>query len=121
MDGEKTVLCEKCKVKIAYNVFENITSYNNIFIYFVNGDQYTIRIPEGCYAIRDLNQEIGKQMKENGHEVAIEIFTDLNTHHSILKIKANYAVQFSNRSKTFYKIRGFKEGIYTITAILIMK
>ncbi len=53
-------------------------------------------------------------MKENGHEDdAVEIIPNINTSHCMLKIKSNYVVQFSNKSKTFNKILGFKEGIYS--------
>jgi hypothetical protein len=97
----KTVLCQNCNVKITcFNIFENITSQNNNFIYFVNGDQYIITLPEGAYEIGWLNKEIRRQMKENGHEDAIEIISNINTSHCVLNLKANYAVQFSNKSKT---------------------
>ncbi len=105
----ETVLCENCKVMIN----KNITSENNKFIYFVNGDQYILTIPEGYYEIRTLCQEIQKQMQENNHKDGIEIIPNINTFHSILKIKKYYAVQFSNKSKTFHKILGFEAGIYS--------
>jgi hypothetical protein len=101
-------LCENCKIKN-----KNITSENNTFIYFMDGDQYTISIPEGFYAIEDLNKEVHKQMQENKHNVGIHTILNLNTSHCILKINKNYAVQFGNKSRTFHKILGFVEGIYS--------
>ncbi len=109
MEGDKTILCRNCNAQIN----KNITSDNNTFIYFENGDQYTITIAEGFYEIRSLYQEIQRLMKDNGHEDAIEIIPNLNTSHCMLKIKANFAVQFGNKIKTFHKILGFREGIYS--------
>ncbi len=110
----ETILCKNCNAKLNYfNIFENITSDNNVFIYFVHGDQYIITMPEGAYEIGWFNKEIRRPMKENGHEDAIEIIPNINTSHCVLKLKENYAVQFSNKSKTFHKILGFKEGIYS--------
>jgi len=115
MDGKNaTILCQNCNAKIMFfNIFKNITPDKNNFIYFVNGDQYTITIPQGSYEISYLNKEIRRLMKENEHEDAIEIIPNISTYHCVLKIKANYAVQFSKKSKTFHKILGFKEGIYS--------
>ncbi len=71
--------CENCKIKN-----KNITSANNTFIYFMDGDQYTISIPEGFYAIEDLNKEVHKQMQENKHNVGVHLIPNLNTSHCIL-------------------------------------
>ncbi len=61
MEGDKTILCRNCNAQIN----KNITSENNTFIYFENGDQYTITIPEGFYEIRSRYQEIQRLMKDN--------------------------------------------------------
>ncbi len=53
-------------------------------------------------------------MKDNGHDEAIEILTNLNTSHSILKVKPNYKVWFNDKC-TFNKILGFKEGLYCVS------
>jgi hypothetical protein len=111
MDIEtETVLCENCKVMIN----KNITSENNNFIYFANGDQYILTIPEGAYTIYALIKEIQRMMKENSHENVIKIFPNPHTSHCELRfLRGNFAIQFGNKSKTFHKILGFRKGVYS--------
>jgi hypothetical protein len=100
-----------------YNSIPNITSENNKFVYSVNSVNYTVIIPIGSYEIKQINDEIQRQMVNNGHAAAdnkyyIEIGANTATLCSYVRItNASYSVDMDLSSiKT---LLGFSGGVLT--------
>src|SRR6218665_3615229 len=52
-----------------YNSFPNINATNNSFRYSLNNGTawFNVNIPEGCYEITDINEQVQRVMKGAGH------------------------------------------------------
>ena len=103
-----------------YYSFPNIDETKNNFKYSPNGQTpwVNIDVPEGCYEITDINENIQRIMKENGHynsangEYYITIEPNNNTLKTVLNIKGDYMVDFmpNNSIRT---VLGFNNWIYS--------
>jgi PHD/YefM family antitoxin component YafN of YafNO toxin-antitoxin module len=94
-----------------YNSFPNIDASNNKFRYSPNNGAtwVDIEIPVGSYEIKDLNDQIQRVMKENGH---ITLESNNNTLRTALEISKNYKVDFTigNSIRT---VLGFNAQVYS--------
>lgn len=94
-----------------YNSFPNIDASNNKFRYSPNNGAtwVDIEIPVGSYEIKDLNDQIQRVMKENGH---ITLESNNNTLRTALEISKNYKVDFTigNSIRT---VLGFNALVYS--------
>jgi hypothetical protein len=94
-----------------YNSFPNIDASNNKFRYSPNNGAtwVDIEIPVGSYEIKDLNDQIQRVMKENGH---ITLQSNNNTLRTALEISKNYKVDFTigNSIRT---VLGFNAQVYS--------
>ena len=99
--------------------FPNIDSTNNVLRYSNdNGTTWhEMRIPEGRYELKDLNDEIIQQMRMKRHyneltnKPYISITANVNTLRTELEILDNYKVDF-RMTNSFNKILGFKNKVY---------
>lgn len=85
-----------------YNSFPNITEENNKFKYFNGNDWRTIAIDTGSYEVISINDEIQRQMINNGdynktnEEFYINIFANSSKLNSVVDItNASYKVDFT--------------------------
>jgi hypothetical protein len=99
--------------------FPNIDSTNNV-LRNSNDNGVTwheVRIPEGSYELKDLNDEIIQQMRMKRHynelsnKPYISIAANVNTLRSELEILDNYKVGFRILT-SFNRILGFKNKVY---------
>ena len=89
-----------------YYSFPNVR--NATFEYFNTREWKTILIPTGSYEIESLNDFIKRKIEENKDDKeAIELLPNRSTLKTIVNIKNNYKVRFSNKDK-LRKILGFK-------------
>jgi hypothetical protein len=99
--------------------FPNIDTTNNVLRYSNdNGTTWhEVRIPEGSYELKDLNEEAIQQMRMKRHynELAnkpyISFTANVNTLKTELEILRDYKVDF-RIPNSFNKILGFKNKVY---------
>jgi hypothetical protein len=94
-----------------YYSFPNIDATNNNFRYSPdNGTTwFNIDIPEGSYEIVDINEYIQRNLKDNE---SITIEPNNNTLKSVLRIAANYKVDFTT-TNSIRSVLGFNSKVYT--------
>jgi hypothetical protein len=97
-----------------YNSIPNIDETNNNFKYSPdNGTTwFNVDIPEGCYEIEDINNQIQKIMKDNKHGAAVSVTANNNTLRTVLIIDENYKVDFTC-AKSIRSVLGFNEQMYS--------
>ena len=99
--------------------FPNLDSTNNVLSYSNdNGTTWhEVRIPEGSYELKDLNDEMIQQMRMKGHyneltnKPFISITANVNTLRTELQILDNYKVDF-RVTNSFNRLLGFKNKMY---------
>ena len=99
--------------------FPNIDSTNNVLRYSNDGGTtwHEVKIPEGSYELKDLNDEIIQQMRMKRHyneltnKPYISIEANVNTLKTEMEILDNYKVDF-RVTNSFNKILGFKGKVY---------
>jgi hypothetical protein len=99
--------------------FPNLDSSNNVLSYSNDAGTtwHEVRIPEGSYELKDLNEEIIQQMRMKKHyneltnKPYISITANVNTLRTELEITDNYKVDFRVQN-SFNKILGFKNKVY---------
>ena len=121
----KIVLKENREYEIAlvnletYYSFPNIDTTNNNFKYsYDNGSTWIdINFNTGCYELLQIDSEIQRQMKANGHwDTAnnlpyITISANLSTHKSIINVKnSNYRIDL-NTENTIGSLLGFRKRV----------
>ena len=99
--------------------FPNLDLTNNVLRY--SNDRGTtwheVRIPEGSYELKDLNDELVQQMRMKRHyneltnKPYISIAANVNTLRTELTISDNYNVDF-RIPNSFNRILGFKNKVY---------
>lgn len=91
----------------AYNTIYNITASNNLFYYFNGKDNRIITFPPGAYEVKDINNELIRQMKILGDSLtAIIISGSTSLVKGIITITGAYTVDFT-QPKTFRSLLGF--------------
>jgi len=91
-----------------YYSFPNIE--NNIFDYYNGKERKQFEIPTGSYEIESLNDYIQRQIGILGDDKeAIEISPNLNTLKTMISVKRNYKVFFTNK-KSLRKLLGFRNN-----------
>ena len=99
--------------------FPNIDSTNNVLRYSNDAGTtwHEVRIPEGSYELKDLNDEIIQQMRMKKHynelinKPYISIIANVNTLKTEMTITDNYKVDFRIQN-SFNRILGFKNKVY---------
>src|SRR5438552_3149713 len=77
----------------AYNALFNITDSNNLFYYNNGKDNITITFPPGAYEVKDINNELHRQMTELGDSItAINISGSTSLVKGIITITGEYKV-----------------------------
>ena len=102
-----------------YYSFPNIDATNNNFTYSPDDDTdwITIKVPEGCYEITEINECIQRIMKRRGHydetnsEYCISIQPNTNTLKSVLNIAPGYRVNFDLKN-SIRSVLGFERLLY---------
>lgn len=102
-----------------YYSFPNITEANSTFRYSPDSGRtwFKCQLPNGTYELQDINNEIHRCMRSNGHwdetndEYYVSIAANLSTLRAILNISQGYQVDLSvdNSIRT---ILGFQSRIY---------
>src|SRR5688572_9749135 len=91
----------------SYNSIPNLDGTNNRFVYSIDTGKtwITIRLPEGCYEIPQINAAIQRQLERNGHwnhtvnpqSHYITVGANSSTLRAYVEItNANYRVNFSH-------------------------
>ena len=99
--------------------FPNLDSTNNVLRYSNDAGVtwHDVRIPEGSYELKDLNDEIIQQMRMKKHynelsnKPYISIVANVNTLRTEMEILDNYKVDF-RIPNSFNRILGFKNKVY---------
>ena len=99
--------------------FPNIDSTNNVLRYSNDAGTtwHEVRIPEGSYELKDLDDELVQQMRMKRHyneltnKPSISIVANVNTLRTELTISDNYNVDF-RIPNSFNRILGFKNKVY---------
>ena len=102
-----------------YYSFANITSSNNSLRYSPDGGTswFNIELPTGTYELSDINTEIHRCMRENGHydtdneEKFISVDANLSTLKAILNISDGYQVDFRIEN-SLSSVLGFENRVY---------
>ena len=102
-----------------YYSFANITSMNNSLRYSPDGgvSWFNCRLPDGTYEIADINNEIQRCMRSNGHwdadndEYFVSVEANLSTLRAILSISNGYQVDFRVEN-SLSSVLGFENRVY---------
>src|SRR6218665_3131038 len=102
-----------------YYSFPNIEATNNSFRYSPNNGTawFNVTIPEGCYEITDINEQVPRVMKAAGyynvetddHNITIE--ANNNTLKTVLRIAEDYVVDFTTPN-SLRTVLGFNDRRY---------
>ena len=100
-----------------YYSFPNIHERNNIFTYSPDDGAhwYTITLKVGSYDIVDINREIQRQMRVNGHGAKITIAANRSTLRAVLILREHYQVNF-DVDNSLNTVLGFDRRTYTYDA-----
>ena len=123
-----------------YYSFPNIDATNRSFRYSPNNGTawFNVNIPEGCYEITDINEQVQRVMKGAGHynlatdDHNISIEANNNTLKTVLRIAEGYVVDFTTpnsirtvlRFNAWRYLSGYKESenivdIMSITSLRV--
>jgi len=99
--------------------FNNIDATNNSFRYSPNNGTawFNVTIPEGCYEITDINEQVQRVMKAAGHynlatdDHNIRIEANNNTLKTVLRIAEGYVVDFTTPN-SIRTVLGFNDRRY---------
>ena len=108
-----------CKYEIAlvsletYYSFPNIEKSNNSLKVFINNKWVQIVIPTGCYELKDINEEIQRQIVEKkGKKNDVSFTPNLNTFKCIMTLADGVKVNFTG-DNSIRDVLGFEAKIYT--------
>lgn len=120
LELDKTKKYEMALVNLeTYYSFPNITSRNSSFKYSPDSGAtwFSCQLPDGTYELQDINNEIQRCMRSNGHwdvdndEYFVSIAANLSTLRAILNISNGYQVDFQVEN-SIKSVLGFENKIY---------
>src|SRR6218665_2382295 len=102
-----------------YYSFSNIDATNNSFRYSPNNGTawFNVSIPEGCYEIKDIIEQVQRLMKGAGHynsvidDHNIKIEANNNTLKTVFRIAEDYVVDFTTPN-SIRTVLGFNDRRY---------
>jgi len=100
-------------------LFSNIDATNNSFRYSPNNGTawFNVTIPEGCYEIKDIIEQVQRLMKGAGHynsvidDHNIKIEANNNTLKTVFRIAEDYVVDFTTPN-SIRTVLGFNDRRY---------